>query len=265
MEWQTDNPERAISKEHDKWLSPPPSVHTEVQIVDRKKLYHLQIRIILNKADTVSSQELMRIYGALFWSLAPLINVVEPPRVYIGSFWSKKSQNKENEQLFLDEEKTLIKDMFESMANNLEKKVAYVRQHAVLVRNHAMTVDWFLHTFHNQRSMWMSQSDKTLLNDIISEPSKFKIFETLVALKGVNKHDVPAAELYKNFFKTYDLELFKPLKSYCGFFTECLLTILEEAIHKTLPQILLSNEFCSRDGGCSNRANKGSMYERWWW
>ena len=48
-----------------------------------------QIRLILNKADSISMQELMRVYGALFWSMAPLINVTEPPRVYIGSFWDE--------------------------------------------------------------------------------------------------------------------------------------------------------------------------------
>lgn len=50
------------------------------------------LRIILNKADSIPERELMRVYGALYWSLAPLINVTEPPRIYVGSLWDKPYQ-----------------------------------------------------------------------------------------------------------------------------------------------------------------------------
>lgn len=60
--------------------------------------------IILNKADNLATQMLMRVYGALFWSLAPLINVTEPPRVYVSSFWPQDYKPDTHRELFLKEE-----------------------------------------------------------------------------------------------------------------------------------------------------------------
>ena len=39
-----------------------------------------KIRIVLNKADLVSHQELMRVYGALMWSLGKVFNTPEVAR-----------------------------------------------------------------------------------------------------------------------------------------------------------------------------------------
>lgn len=70
-----------------------------------------QIRLILNKADSLSNQDLMRVYGALFWSMAPLINATEPPRVYVSSFWPQDYAVDTSRQLFMKEEISLLEDL----------------------------------------------------------------------------------------------------------------------------------------------------------
>ena len=47
-----------------------------------------QTRILLNKADQVPPEELIKVQGSLFWNLSPLLGVNVPPVVYAGSFAS---------------------------------------------------------------------------------------------------------------------------------------------------------------------------------
>lgn len=70
-----------------------------------------KIRIVLNKADMIDYQQLMRVYGALMWSLGKVFNTPEVVRVYIGSFWDKPLHNDSNRKLFEAEEQDLFSDL----------------------------------------------------------------------------------------------------------------------------------------------------------
>lgn len=70
-----------------------------------------KIRIILNKADMIDHQQLMRVYGALMWSLGKVLNTPEVARVYIGSFWDQPLRYDSNRKLFEAEEQDLFNDL----------------------------------------------------------------------------------------------------------------------------------------------------------
>lgn len=70
-----------------------------------------KVRVVLNKADQVNAQQLMRVYGALMWSLGKVFRSPEVCRVYIGSFWNQPFRYKENEHLFEMEMKDLMRDL----------------------------------------------------------------------------------------------------------------------------------------------------------
>ena len=73
--------------------------------------YDDKIRIVLNKADGITTQQLMRVYGALMWSLGKVINTPEVARVYIGSYWDQPLQIDDNRRLFEMEANDLFKDI----------------------------------------------------------------------------------------------------------------------------------------------------------
>mmetsp|Transcript_505 Transcript_505/g.1086 ORF Transcript_505/g.1086 Transcript_505/m.1086 type:complete len:568 (+) Transcript_505:70-1773(+) len=79
--------------------------------IDSLKGNEDKIRCVLNKADQIDRQQLMRVYGALLWSLGKTMTSPEVTRVYVGSFWQEPLKSMDNSELFEMEEKDLMKDL----------------------------------------------------------------------------------------------------------------------------------------------------------
>lgn len=88
-----------------------------------------KIRIVLNKADTVRPQELMRVYGALFWNLSNLVRTTEPPRLYVSSFWDRPYRNDTDHALFAKEKEDLLYELIATIpTQSLDRRVTAMLQ-----------------------------------------------------------------------------------------------------------------------------------------
>ncbi|XP_055551366.1 EH domain-containing protein 1 [Wyeomyia smithii] len=99
-----------------------------------------KIRIVLNKADMIDHQQLMRVYGALMWSLGKVLQTPEVARVYIGSFWDQPLRYDVNRRLFEDEEQDLFRDLQSLPKNAALRKLNDLIKRARLAKVHAFII-----------------------------------------------------------------------------------------------------------------------------
>ncbi|CAD6186752.1 unnamed protein product [Caenorhabditis auriculariae] len=99
-----------------------------------------KIRIVLNKSDMVDHQQLMRVYGALMWSLGKVFKTPEVSRVYIGSFWDHPLHYDINRRLFQDEQHDLFQDLQALPRNAALRKLNDLIKRARLAKVHAFII-----------------------------------------------------------------------------------------------------------------------------
>jgi GTPase SAR1 family protein len=99
-----------------------------------------KIRVVLNKADAVTTSQLMRVYGSMMWSLGKVVNTPEVCRVYIGSFWNKPLKNKNLTQLFESEMEDLISDVKSVPRNGVLRKLNELVKRTRMAKVHAFII-----------------------------------------------------------------------------------------------------------------------------
>jgi len=110
------------------------------RVIESMRGYDDKIRIVLNKADMVDHQQLMRVYGALMWSLGKVLNTPEVARVYIGSFWDQPLHYDMNRRLFELEEQDLFNDIQTLPRNAALRKLNDLIKRARLAKVHAYII-----------------------------------------------------------------------------------------------------------------------------
>merc|ERR1712228_1046782 len=201
-------------------------------LLDQLKGRESQVRIVLNKADEITAEELLKIQGNLVWNVSPLMASVEPPTMYAGSFWSRPFKAGAPKRLLKSQEMALLKDIKDAIDRRVENRISTARRFAVRVRNHAKMVDCYLTTFLK----------KKVAADIINNPSKYHIYEGLSTLTNISRYDLPDPDTYRDFFNVHPLYDFPSLASTCTFFKGCPLNKLDISIAYDLPEILTGHK-----------------------
>ncbi|KAM9355220.1 EH domain-containing protein 4 [Pholidichthys leucotaenia] len=163
-----------------------------------------KIRVVLNKADQVDTQQLMRVYGALMWSLGKVINTPEVVRVYLGSFWSKPLQNTENRRLFEAESQDLFRDIQSLPRNAALRKLNDLIKRARLAKVHAYIIGYLK---KEMPSLFGREKKKEELLQNLPE-----IYTILQREHHISPGDFPNVSKMQEMLQHYDFSKFPSLK-----------------------------------------------------
>lgn len=163
-----------------------------------------KIRIVLNKADMIDHQQLMRVYGALMWSLGKVLQTPEVARVYIGSFWDKPLRYDVNRKLFEDEEQDLFKDLQSLPRNAALRKLNDLIKRARLSKVHAYII---AELRKDMPSMFGKEGKKKELIKNLGQ-----IYDKLQKEHQISPGDFPELKKMQENLLHHDFTKFHPIK-----------------------------------------------------
>ena len=191
--------------------------------IDALKGHEDKIRCILNKADQIDRQQLMRVYGALLWSLGKTMSSPEVARVYVGSFWEEPLKNMDNADLFEMEEKDLMKDLAvlprQSAVRKINELVKRIRK--------IKTLSYIVGYLKQQMPSLMGKEKKQqkLINDLPN------VFRTIMKKYNLSPGDFPDINTFSEKLKDVKFSEFSSLK-------EEQITLLEKCLTVDIPKLM---------------------------
>uniref|UniRef100_A0A0E0DJV8 Dynamin-type G domain-containing protein n=1 Tax=Oryza meridionalis TaxID=40149 RepID=A0A0E0DJV8_9ORYZ len=178
------------------------------RVIGSLKGHDDKIRIVLNKADQVDAQQLMRVYGALLWSLGKVLNTPEVMRVYIGSFNDKPIRETVagplGKELFEKEQEDLLSDL-----NDIPKKACDRRINEFVKRSRSAKVHAHIISHLKKEMpalMGKAKAQQRLLDSLDEQFAKVQKELHLPA------GDFPSVEEYRETLSAYNFDKFERLK-----------------------------------------------------
>ncbi|XP_061342235.1 EH domain-containing protein 1 isoform X1 [Gastrolobium bilobum] len=167
-----------------------------------------KIRVVLNKADQVDTQQLMRVYGALMWSLGKVLNTPEVMRVYIGSFNDKPVNDAVSgpigKELFEKEQDDLLSDL-----KNIPKAACDRRINEFVKRARAAKIHAYIISHLKKEMpamMGKAKVQQKLIDNLAGEFGKVQREFHLPA------GDFPNVEHFREILNGYNIDKFEKLK-----------------------------------------------------
>ncbi|XP_048628355.1 EH domain-containing protein 1 isoform X1 [Brassica napus] len=167
-----------------------------------------KIRVVLNKADQVDTQQLMRVYGALMWSLGKVLNTPEVARVYIGSFSDKPineaSTGPIGRELFEMEQEDLLSDL-----KNIPKKACDRRINEFVKRARAAKIHAYIISHLKKEMpaiMGKAKAQQKLMDNLED------VFGKVQREHHLPKGDFPNVDQFREVLSGYNFDKFEKLK-----------------------------------------------------
>lgn len=184
-----------------------------------------KIRIVLNKSDQVTRQELMHVYGALMWSLSKAIATPEVPRVFVTAFRGCRLEASDLGGLIGEEHRDLLRELAQLPTNSATRKVNDIVKRARLARVHALLVD---HLRSQMPAIFGKSSKQSRLLDNLDV--ELRILQNRHAIPP---GDFPSKEYFLERMRQHSLDAFPKLSTRQ-------LTAIETALAQDIPNLMRS-------------------------
>eukprot|EP00929_Paragymnodinium_shiwhaense_P112137 TRINITY_DN80390_c0_g1_i1.p1 TRINITY_DN80390_c0_g1~~TRINITY_DN80390_c0_g1_i1.p1 ORF type:complete len:633 (+),score=155.93 TRINITY_DN80390_c0_g1_i1:210-2108(+) len=182
-----------------------------------------KIHIILNKADGVTTQQLMRVYGALMWSLGKVIDTPEVSKVFVGSYWDATLKNENLRELFEQEENDLYTKLAQLPRTATVRKVNDLIKRARLAKVHAILMD---HLYNQMPTFFGHAKEQARM--IMGLQA---IYHEIAVQRALPLGDFPELRMMQERLTPMDFSTFNKLDS-------AKMQALEELLSTDLPKLL---------------------------
>ncbi|KAM1873566.1 hypothetical protein ACFX13_007384 [Malus domestica] len=167
-----------------------------------------KIRVVLNKADQIDTQQLMRVYGALMWSLGKVLNTPEVMRVYIGSFNDKPvneaATGPVGKELFEKEQEDLLADLKDIPKKACDRRINEFVKRARAAKIHAYIIS------HLKKEMpailGKAKAQQRLIDNLEDE------FKKVQREHHLPPGDFPDVDHFRDILSGYSIDNFEKLK-----------------------------------------------------
>ncbi|CAG0887961.1 unnamed protein product [Cyprideis torosa] len=206
LSWLAERVDRILLLFDDHKLDIPDELKAVFDILFR---YEDKLRIVLNKSDTMDFQELMRVYGAMMYSLSRVFRTPEVPRVYIVSCRDGSCRYRSDpvQRALLEAEETdLFKDLQGLPINGTLRKVNDLIKRARLAKVHAFIMGE-LHDSYSKVLFGRKRQKNKLIRDLDR-----KIFPRIAEREQLPIGDFPDPVLMKANLRNFDWNRLAPLK-----------------------------------------------------
>ena len=198
-------------------------------VIEELHTHDDKVHCILNKADQLDQESLMRVYGALMWSMGKIFRGAEVTRVYVGSFNNEPLQRPEYEKLFEKDRSVLMEHLKElpkmcgmRKINEMVKRIRLNIVNVCLIGHLKSKMPWF----------WGKEAAQRRLLDSLDE-----IYATVQHEYGLSPGDFPSLVEFKQELKLQDFSAFPHTD-------RKVLLQLKQMLDKDIPSMLKVRPIC---------------------
>ncbi|KAL1562975.1 EH domain-containing protein 1 [Salvia divinorum] len=197
------------------------------RVIESLRGHDDKIRVVLNKADQIDTQQLMRVYGALMWSLGKVLNTPEVMRVYIGSFNDKPIHNAAagplGKELFQKEQDNLLNDLKDIPKKACDRRINEFVKRARAAKIHALIIS---HLRNEMPAMiGKAKAQQRLIDNLGNEFAKVQREQHLPL------GDFPNVDQFRERLSGYSIDKFEKLKPK-------MIQSVDEMLAYDIPQLL---------------------------